>query len=61
MIVLCGHAGHSARHNERGAYGNRIYQILQYYQRENMGDGYIRFLEIDPERKTISGKIHSLI
>ncbi len=59
LMVLCGHTGSSTWRNERGANGNRVYEILQDYQGENMGDGYIRLLEVDPERKTISGKIYS--
>lgn len=58
LMVLCGHTGSSTWRNERGANGNRIYQILQDYQGENTGDGYKRLLEINPEKKTISGKIY---
>lgn len=59
LLVLSGHTGSSTWRNDRGDNGNRIYQILQDYQGENMGDGYIRLLEINPEKKTISGKIYS--
>ncbi len=59
MLVLSGHVGSSSWRNDRGDNGNRIYQILQDYQGENYGDGYIRLLEIDPERKSISGKVFS--
>ena len=59
LLVLCGHTGSSTWRNDRGDNGNRIYQILQDYQGENFGDGYIRLLDIDTERRTISGKIYS--
>jgi len=59
LLVLCGHTGSSTWRNDRGDNGNRIYQILQDYQGENMGDGYIRLLEINPERGAITGKIYS--
>jgi len=59
LLVLSGHTGNSAWRNDRGDNGNRIYQILQDYQGENMGDGYLRLLEINPERRSITGKIYS--
>lgn len=59
LLVLSGHTGNSAWRNDRGDNGNRIYQILQDYQGENLGDGYIRLLEINPERGSIMGKIYS--
>lgn len=59
LLVLSGHVGNSSWRNDRGDNGNRIYQILQDYQGENFGDGFIRLLEINPENKTISGKMYS--
>jgi hypothetical protein len=59
LLVVCGHTGSSTWRNDRGDNGNRIYQILQDYQGENMGDGYIRLLEINPERGSITGRIYS--
>lgn len=59
LLVLCGHTGSSTWRNDRGDNGNRIYQILQDYQGENNGDGYIRLLEINPERKSLIGKVYS--
>lgn len=59
LLVLCGHTGSSTWRNDRGDNGNRIYQILQDYQGENQGDGYLRLLEINPERGSIMGKIYS--
>ena len=59
LLVLCGHTGSSTWRNDRGDNGNRIYQILQDYQGENDGDGYMRLLEINPERKSLIGKVYS--
>lgn len=59
LMVLSGHTGNSTWRNDRGDNGNRIYQILTDYQHENFGDGYIRLLEINPERRFLSGKVYS--
>lgn len=59
LLVLSGHTGNSAWRNDRGDHGNRIYQILTDYQNENYGDGYLRLLEINPPRKSISAKVYS--
>ena len=59
LLVLCGHTGSSTWRNDKGDKGNRIYQVLQDYQGDNMGDGNIRLLEINPEKKSIFGKVYS--
>lgn len=59
ILVLSGHVGTSASRIDQGKAGNNIYEILQDYQNVDNGGGYIRLLEIDPERKTISGKMYS--
>ena len=59
LLVLSGHVTSSSWRNDKGENGNRIYQILQDYQDEDMGDGYLRLLEIDPDKKMISAKIYS--
>lgn len=59
LMVLSGHTGSSTWRNDRGDNGNRIYQILTDYQHENFGDGYIRLLEVNPERKYFSAKVYS--
>ncbi len=59
LMVLSGHVGTSAYRVDRGITGNQIYQILQDYQGEDFGGGYIRLLEIDTEAKTISAKMYS--
>lgn len=59
LMVLSGHVGTSAYRTDLGEKGNRIYQLLQDYQGEDLGGGYIRLLEIDPKAKTISAKMYS--
>ena len=59
LLVLSGHNDTSSWRNDKGENGNRIYQILQDYQGEDSGAGYLRLLTIDPERRMISGKIYS--
>jgi hypothetical protein len=58
-IVLCGHTGSSVYREDKGVNGNNIYQILQDYQGEDFGGGYIRLLEIDTEKGTMSAKMYS--
>jgi len=58
-IVLSGHTGSSVHRDDIGLKGNHIYQILQDYQGEDNGGGFIRLLEIDPGSKTMSAKMYS--
>lgn len=58
-IVLSGHTGSSVHRDDIGLKGNHIYQILQDYQGEDNGGGFIRLLEIDPDSKTMSAKMYS--
>jgi len=58
-MVLSGHVVTSASRVDKGEKGNNIYQILQNYQSEDSGGGYIRLLEIDPKARTISAKMYS--
>jgi len=58
-MVLSGHVVTSASRIDKGEKGNNIYQILQNYQSEDLGGGYIRLLEINPKAKTISAKMYS--
>lgn len=58
-MVLCGHTGTSVYREDEGDEGNHIYEILQDYQGEDNGGGYIRLLEIDPENHTINAKMYS--
>ena len=58
-LVLSGHTGSSAHRDDIGVKGNHIYQILQDYQGDDMGAGYIRLLEIDPDKGTMKAKIYT--
>jgi len=57
LLVLSGHTVWSAWKIDQGTQGNNIYQILQDYQRKD--NGYIRLLDIDTEKGTISAKMYS--
>jgi hypothetical protein len=59
LMVLSGHVDSSAWRTDVGEKGNTIYQILQDYQGQDAGGGYIRLLEIDTEKKTIAAKMYS--
>ena len=58
-FVFSGHTGTSTYRDDIGEHGNHIYQILQDYQGQDAGGGYIRLLEIDPKAGTIDGKMYS--
>lgn len=58
-LVVSGHTGSSVHRVDIGEKGNHIYQILQDYQGENKGGGYIRLLEIDPANRIMSAKMYS--
>ena len=57
LMVLSGHVCYSAWRDDKGDNGNTIYQILQDYQCNE--DLYIRLLDIDVEKKTITAKMFS--
>ena len=60
LLVLSGHNYISSWRNDKGEKGNRIYQFLQDFTNANDArGGYIRILEIDPEHKSIAGKMYS--
>jgi len=58
-LVLSGHTGSSVHRDDIGLKGNHIYQILQDYQGEENGGGFVRLLEINPDMKTMSAKMYS--
>lgn len=58
-FVLSGHTGSSAFKVDTGQGGNKIYQILQDYQGEDFGGGYLRLLTFDVDKGTISAKMYS--
>lgn len=57
LLVLSGHVPGSIWRVDQGSEGNDIYQILQNYQHRE--EGYIRLLDIDTEKGTISAKMYS--
>lgn len=59
LMVLSGHVMSSAHRTDVGEKGNVIYQILQNYQDDDFGGGYLRLLDIDPEAGTISARMYS--
>jgi len=59
LLVLSGHVDSSAHRTDIGERGNTIYQILQDYQGQDAGGGYIRLLDIDTEKGTIAARMYS--
>ena len=58
-LVLSGHVDSSAWHKDTGIHGNTVYEVLQDYQNTDNGGGYIRLLEVDTEKQTISARMYS--
>lgn len=58
-FVFSGHVVYSATREDRGVFGNRILQMLQNYQSEDSGGGYLRLVEVDPQGGRISGHMYS--
>jgi hypothetical protein len=59
LMVLSGHVDSSAWRTDKGEKGNTIYQMLQDYQGQDAGGGYIRLLEIDTQAGTIAARMYS--
>lgn len=59
LMVLSGHVDTSAHRTDIGEKGNTIYQVLQDYQGQDAGGGYIRLFDIDTEAGTISARMYS--
>ena len=57
LMVLSGHTCFTSWKVDKGDNGNDIYQMLQDYQCNDRG--YIRLLDIDPEKGTIDAKMYS--
>jgi hypothetical protein len=49
----------SALRVDEGVEGNKIYQILQNYQNDDFGGGYIRLLTFDIDNSTVSAEMYS--
>ena len=58
-FVLSGHVMSSAMKVDTGAAGNKVYQILQNYQNEDLGGGYIRLLTFDLDKGTLAASMYS--
>jgi len=58
-FVFSGHTGTSVYREDTGEKGNQIYQILQDYQGQDSGGGYIRLVEIDTKAGTVDCKMYS--
>jgi hypothetical protein len=58
-MVLSGHTDSTAWRDDVGTNGNHIYQMLQDYQGSNKGGGFIRLIEIDTKKRTISASMYS--
>ena len=58
-FVLSGHVMSSALRVDVGNEGNKIYQILQNYQNEDYGGGYIRLLTFDIDNSTVNAEMYS--
>lgn len=59
LLVLSGHVQDSAWRADTGVNGNKVYQLLQNYQNQDRGGGYLRLLEIDTEARKISARMYS--
>lgn len=60
LLVLCGHNYISSWRNDKGEKGNRVYQILQdFTDSADYAGGYLRLLEIDPDKRSITGNAYS--
>jgi len=58
-FVLSGHVMSSALKIDEGEKGNKVYQILQNYQNEDFGGGYIRLLDFDLDKGTVAASMYS--
>ncbi|EOR94308.1 metallophosphoesterase [Arcticibacter svalbardensis MN12-7] len=59
LLVLSGHVVSSALKVDQGQAGNKIYQILQNYQHEDSGGGYLRLLKFDIDKEIIAAEMYS--
>lgn len=58
-FVFSGHVADSAFKIDETTNGAKVYQVLQDYQSEDAGGGYIRLLDFDIEAKTVSASMYS--
>ena len=58
-LVLSGHVMSSALKVGKGDHGNTYYQLLQNYQNEDFGGGYLRLLHFDLDAGTVTAEMYS--
>lgn len=58
-FVLSGHVMSSALKVDNGEAGNKVYQILQNYQNQDFGGGYMRLLSFDIDKGTVAASMYS--
>lgn len=58
-FVLSGHVMSSALKSGEGDHGNKYYQMLQNYQRDDHGGGYLRLLHFDLDAQTVTAEMYS--
>lgn len=60
VMVLCGHVATSAHVASRGEHGNVVHEVLVDYQnRPNGGDGWLRLLQFLPDGRTVRVRDYS--
>ena len=58
-FVVSGHVMKSAFRVDEGVHHNKIYQILQNYQNEDNGGGYLRLMHFDLDKGTVIAELYS--
>lgn len=58
-FVLSGHVMSTALLEGKGDHGNNYYQMLQNYQRDDFGGGYLRMLHFDLDKGTVNAEMFS--
>lgn len=58
-FVLSGHVMHSALKVDQRDDGTKVYQLLQNYQNEDYGGGYLRLLNFDIDKGTVEATMYS--
>ena len=58
-FVISGHVMKTAFRVDEGVHHNKIYQILQNYQNEDNGGGYLRLLNFDLNKGTVVAELYS--
>lgn len=59
LMVLSGHVTKSCFKTSTGKNGNTVYEILQNYQDEDYGGGYLRLLTVDIDKRSLRAEMYS--